>query len=115
VPYSPATVNACNYFGLLRLLLHQHNNGIELNNHLRETMLNQHEELQFPKTAEECKIRYDAALKHLKQLKQSEQKDATHHDKHLAARAEAHANQHDVTAENYLNRFEETSCALPYN
>jgi hypothetical protein len=87
------------------LLLYQHKNNIELNNHLQETMLNRHEEFQLPQTAEECKIRYDAALKHFKQLEQSKQKDTTHHDKHLAARAEVYANQNNVTTEKYLKRL----------
>jgi hypothetical protein len=104
VPHSPATVEAHNYFGLLRLLLHQHKNNIELNNHLRESTINQHEDFQFPQTAEECKTRHDTTLKLLQQLEQSEQKNATHHDRNPAARAEACANQNDVSAEKYLKR-----------
>ena len=73
---------------------------------MRESIINQQEDFQFPQTAEECKTRYDAALKQLQQLEQSEQKDATHRDRHLAARAEAYANQNDVTAEKYLKQIE---------
>jgi len=62
VPYSPAIVRLRNRFGLLRLLLYQHNHGIDLHEQVKTSILQQYHDFVFPNTLEECKTQYNSVL-----------------------------------------------------
>jgi len=62
VPYSPAIVRLQNRLGLLRLLLFQHNHGIDLHAQLKTSILQQYEHFVFPDTLASCKSQYNSAL-----------------------------------------------------
>ena len=107
VPYSPAIANARNHFNILKMLLYQHKHNIDFSDQLREPILCHSEQFKFPQSLEECQIRYDVALKDLKALERSERKTSAQRDKYLAEKAEAYANQGEVSAAQYLKQLKQ--------
>jgi hypothetical protein len=103
VPYLPAIANARNFSNILKTLSHQHKHHIDFSDQLREPILRHNKQFKFPQSLDECKVRYEIALKDLKALERSER------NKYLAENVEAHANQGEVTTAQCLKQLKQAN------
>lgn len=107
VPYSPAIVALWNTFGLLQLLLFQHNHRIDLHNQIKASIASQ-SNFALPTMLEECKVRYNEALKNIKAAEKTKRQMGDKCKEHLTARAHHYSEHGDLTAEQCLKHLKQS-------